>query len=46
MGIVVDRFSWDGGFILLMVASVLSIFFLALTWNVHNTSQNQTSANN
>lgn len=44
MGLVVDRFSWDGGFILLMVASVLSIFFLALTWNVHNTSKNQTSA--
>jgi len=33
MGFVVDHWSWDGGFIILILACVLSIFFTALTWN-------------
>ncbi|MBZ9690174.1 MULTISPECIES: phosphoglycerate transporter protein PgtP [unclassified Clostridium] len=36
MGAVVDKFSWDGGFILLMISCVLAIFFLSFTWNSHN----------
>jgi len=33
MGFVVDGFGWDGGFLVLVAACVLSIFFTALTWN-------------
>jgi MFS transporter, OPA family, glycerol-3-phosphate transporter len=33
MGVVVDSFGWDGGFILLIVSCVLSILFLAMTWH-------------
>lgn len=32
MGFVVDAWGWDGGFIMLVAACVLSIFFTALTW--------------
>lgn len=32
MGFVVDAWGWDGGFIVLVAACVLSIFFTALTW--------------
>lgn len=38
MGAIVDKFSWDGGFILLMISSVLAIVFLSFTWNVHDRS--------
>ncbi|NDK56996.1 glycerol-3-phosphate transporter [Pontibacter fetidus] len=33
MGFVVDAWGWDGGFIVLIIACILSIFFTALTWN-------------
>ncbi|WP_299703127.1 glycerol-3-phosphate transporter [uncultured Pontibacter sp.] len=33
MGFVVDDFGWDGGFMVLVAACVLAIFFTALTWN-------------
>ena len=33
MGFVVDEWGWDGGFMVLVAACVLSIFFTALTWN-------------
>jgi OPA family glycerol-3-phosphate transporter-like MFS transporter len=33
MGYVVDHLGWDGGFIVLIAACFLSIFFTALTWN-------------
>lgn len=33
MGFVVDAWGWDGGFIVMVAACVLSIFFTALTWN-------------
>ncbi|SFA85036.1 glycerol-3-phosphate transporter [Clostridium frigidicarnis] len=39
MGAIVDKFSWDGGFITLMISSVLAIVFLAFTWNVHDRSE-------
>ena len=39
MGMVVDKFSWNGGFILLMVGCVLAIVFLSFTWNVHDRSK-------
>ena len=39
MGIVVDKFSWNGGFILLMISCVLSVVFLSFTWNVHDRSE-------
>lgn len=32
MGYVVDHWSWDGGFIILIAACILSMFFTALTW--------------
>lgn len=32
MGYVVDHLGWDGGFIVLVAACILSIFFTALTW--------------
>ncbi len=36
IGAVVDKFSWDGGFITLIICSVLAIIFLSFTWNIHN----------
>ena len=36
MGSIVDKFSWDGGFIMLIISCVLAIFFLSFTWNTHN----------
>jgi MFS transporter, OPA family, glycerol-3-phosphate transporter len=33
MGYVVDAWGWDGGFIVLIAACILSIAFTALTWN-------------
>lgn len=36
IGAVVDHFGWDGGFIMLIICSALSIFFLSFTWNTHN----------
>lgn len=33
MGFVVDRFNWNGGFIMLISSCILAIVFLALTWN-------------
>jgi MFS transporter, OPA family, glycerol-3-phosphate transporter len=32
MGAVVDHWGWDGGFVVLVAACVLSILFTALTW--------------
>ena len=32
MGYVVDHFGWDGGFVVLVAACFLAIFFTALTW--------------
>lgn len=36
MGAVVDKFSWNGGFMLLMASCILAIVFFSFTWNVHN----------
>ncbi|WEK19821.1 MAG: glycerol-3-phosphate transporter [Candidatus Pedobacter colombiensis] len=33
IGVVVDKWGWDGGFEVIVAACVLSIFFTALTWN-------------
>ena len=33
MGFVVDHFGWSGGFTMLLISCVLSIFFIALTWH-------------
>ncbi|SHG93474.1 glycerol-3-phosphate transporter [Desulforamulus hydrothermalis] len=33
IGKTVDVFGWDGGFVMLVGACVLAIFFMALTWN-------------
>lgn len=33
MGFVVDKWSWTGGFIVIVAACVLSIIFTAFTWN-------------
>lgn len=32
MGYIVDHFGWDGGFVILIVACLLAIFFTLLTW--------------
>ena len=37
MGYVVDLWGWDGGFMVLILACVLSIFFTLLTWNKEKT---------
>lgn len=39
MGGIVDKFSWNGGFIFLMGSCILSIVFLLFTWNVHDRSK-------
>lgn len=39
IGTIVDKFSWDGSFIALMICSILSIFFLSFTWNVHKVKE-------
>ncbi|MCG4734666.1 glycerol-3-phosphate transporter, partial [Casaltella massiliensis] len=36
MGMVVDKFNWDGGFIMLIASAILSIVFLSFSWNTHN----------
>lgn len=36
IGAVVDKYSWDGGFIMLILCSILAIVFLSFTWNTHN----------
>lgn len=36
MGAIVDKYSWNGGFIMLIVSCVLAIVFLSFTWNTHN----------
>ncbi len=33
IGLAVDKFGWNGGFILLLISCAAAIFFLALTWN-------------
>jgi len=33
MGFVVDNYGWNGGFLMLSISSILSIVFLAFTWN-------------
>jgi len=33
MGYIVDKYSWDGGFMMLTASSLLAIVFLAFTWN-------------
>lgn len=39
IGAVVDKFSWNGGFIMLISCSILAIIFLSFTWNIHNTAE-------
>lgn len=39
MGMVVDKFSWSGGFMLILASCVLSIVFLSFTWNIHDRSK-------
>jgi len=36
MGRIVDRWGWDGGFMMLLGACVLSMALFAATWNVHH----------
>lgn len=41
LGAIVDKYGWDGGFMVLVAASILSVVFLAFTWNVHDTSKHE-----
>ena len=36
LGQIVDRWGWDGGFILVLGACVVSVALFAATWNVHH----------
>lgn len=36
IGVIVQQFGWDVGFMAIIAAAVLSILLLALTWNVHD----------
>lgn len=38
MGYLVQNHGWDSGFIMLLISSVLAIFFFAITWNIHKRS--------
>ncbi|MDD5503383.1 MAG: MFS transporter, partial [Candidatus Thermoplasmatota archaeon] len=44
IGIIVNSSGWNGWFALIMASCVLSIFFLALTWNVHDRSKDNAPA--
>ncbi len=33
IGFVVDAWGWDGGFLVIVAACILAIFFTAFTWN-------------
>lgn len=39
IGIIVQQFGWDVGFMVILAAAILSILLLALTWNVHDRRQ-------
>ncbi|MCY6356693.1 phosphoglycerate transporter protein PgtP [Clostridium sp. ZS2-4] len=41
LGAIVDGYGWDGGFMVLVASSILSVVFLAFTWNVHDTSSHE-----
>nr|WP_111944841.1 glycerol-3-phosphate transporter [Clostridium fallax] len=41
LGALVEKFGWNGGFMLLICAAVLAIVFLSFTWNVHNTAKEE-----
>lgn len=36
IGVIVQHFGWNTGFIVIIIAAILSIALLALTWNVHD----------
>ena len=36
MGYIVDAYGWDGGFVILIAACILTILFTALTWRHEN----------
>jgi OPA family glycerol-3-phosphate transporter-like MFS transporter len=37
MGYVVDKWGWDGGFMVLIASCFLAVFFTALTWKKEQT---------
>ena len=39
MGAVVDKFSWSGGFALILICCVLTVVFLSFTWNSHTVQE-------
>lgn len=39
IGNIVQHFGWNTGFMVIIAAALLSIFLLALTWNVHDRSE-------
>lgn len=36
VGVIVDRWGWDGGFIFFISSTVVGMFFFMLTWNVRS----------
>jgi OPA family glycerol-3-phosphate transporter-like MFS transporter len=36
LGRIVDRWGWDGGFVLLLASCVISVVLFAATWNTHH----------
>ncbi len=40
MGIVVDRWGWDGGFMVLLSACVIAILLIAYSWRLENKGHN------
>lgn len=38
MGKTVDKFGWNGGFVLLLASCIISIVILSFTWNVRHSS--------
>lgn len=41
LGKIVDRWGWDGGFMLILGACVISMALFAATWNVHHKDRNK-----
>jgi OPA family glycerol-3-phosphate transporter-like MFS transporter len=39
MGIIVDNFGWNGGFIVLVLACLISIFLIGIVWKLEHDKQ-------
>ena len=45
LGIIVQQYGWDAGFIVIIASALLSIALLAFTWNVHDRRKDLVASN-